>query len=321
MTTWGINAQPAWYLQKDDANRARILKAAVDLGATTVRVGAPWASIQTSASGPSWSILDRMMGAVEDAGLEPYFTLTEPRASVGKFLGWFGGRYATTAEFAQCCASIVKRYPQIRYFEVGNEVNSKLHAFDAKPYAVNYVPLLNAAYDAMHAVRDVQVVAGGLGVGDAEVNDWKDPAAFVQDLYTAHARFDVLSHHPYPINIQKWGWPAVMDVVNADQVTKIEDVRKVMVENHDEAKSIIVSETGLDSVRWTEAQQAEKYPALLGYLDSLPYVSAVFVQSIVDWPWKNRGSANKEQNWGLTRVDGSEKPAFGVVRDIMKGRK
>ena len=317
MTTWGINAQPAWYLQKDDANRARILKAAVDLGATTVRVGAPWASIQTSASGPSWSILDRMMGAVEDAGLEPYFTLTEPRATVGKFLGWFGGYSATAAQFGQCCADIVKRYPQIRYFEVGNEVNSVLHAFDSKPTVDGYVPLLNSAYDAIDGLATV--VAGGLAVGDDRAFGWKDPVPFVRGLYASGAKFDALSYHPYPINLLKSGWPAESDVANATQVRKIETIRKIMVESGDEAKSIIVSETGLDSVRWTEEQQAEKYPALLGYLDSLPYVSAVFVQSIVDWPWKNRGTANKEQNWGLTRVDGSEKPAFAVVRDIMKG--
>ena len=59
--------------------------------------------------------------------------------------------------------------------------------------------LLNPAYAALHAVSSANVVAGGVTSPRATATGL-DPVAFMRGMRAAHAKLDVYSHHPYPLN-------------------------------------------------------------------------------------------------------------------------
>jgi hypothetical protein len=117
---------------------------------------------------------------------------------------WANGRRApntvprskwTLAAFA---AAAAKRYPWIRMWEVWNEPNLRTFLRPNSPQL--YVTrLLNPTVAALHRVRRGMKVAGG-ATSPRRTPSGMAPIQFMRGMRAAHARFDVYSHHPYPVS-------------------------------------------------------------------------------------------------------------------------
>lgn len=117
---------------------------------------------------------------------------------------WANGRHApnviprskwTLPAFAVATA---KRYPWIRMWEIWNEPNLRTFLRPNSPRL--YVTLLlNPTVAALHHVRRGMRVAGG-ATSPRRTPSGMGPVQFMRGMSAARARFDVYSHHPYPVS-------------------------------------------------------------------------------------------------------------------------
>ena len=121
--------------------------------------------------------------------------------------------------------------------------------------------------------------------------------------------FDHVGVHPYsyparPTDESTGAW---------NTFVRLPAVREVMVDNGDTDTSIWITEygapTGSSQVAVTEQEQAESLIEALGQARAWPWVDAFFVYNLRD----QGDPADPEQNFGLIRADGSEKPAYRAL--------
>jgi hypothetical protein len=91
-----------------------------------------------------------------------------------------------------------KRYPWIRRWEIWNEPNLRTFLRPNSP-RLYVTRLLNPTVAALHSVQRGITVAGG-ATSPRRTPSGMAPIAFMRGMRAAHARFDVYSHHPYPVS-------------------------------------------------------------------------------------------------------------------------
>jgi hypothetical protein len=289
--------------------------------------------------------LDRSMPAADRAGMRIVFDVFPLEATA------FGTDAGTrSALFSAYLQTLARRYPQVTDFIVGNEPNE---AYFWQPQfgpsgeqlsGAAFARLLASAYDALKAVNPaIRVIAAG---PSNEGNDRSStsPVRFLKalgDAYRASGRqaplMDALGFHVYPRTntdpaSKPYGWPnaggadlarlkqAVWDAFQGTpQPTFAEgpaasDVGlKLVIDEF--AWQVAIGPglagryTGAENVPTiSEAEQADRYRQLIGMLSCDPAVSDVMVFHLVD-----ESDLARFQS-GLLRVDLSERPAYGAVR-------
>ncbi len=243
-----------WYhdLSSDAANQveAARMRAA---GARIARVYLNWSSVAPTGSelptgfqprDPAdpqyrWQSLDLQIQTLSAAGLQPMLQiLSAPAWAEGGPRGPFAaGTYKPSATaLADFLTAATKRYsgsfeglPRVRYWEVWNEPNLSIYLspqIESKgksPVSLHYRAMLNAAYDAIHAVHaDNVVIAGDTSpYGDPIANISRTPPLdFLEQVVCikerrvvdkrtgkvkilfrskckSRAKFDVWAQHPY----------------------------------------------------------------------------------------------------------------------------
>jgi hypothetical protein len=117
---------------------------------------------------------------------------------------WANGRHAPNFvargkfALANFAAAAAKRYPWVRMWEVWNEPNLRTFLRPNSP-RVYVTRLLNPTVAALHGVRRGMRVAGG-ATSPRRTPSGMGPVQFMRGMRAAHARFDVYSHHPYPVS-------------------------------------------------------------------------------------------------------------------------
>jgi hypothetical protein len=117
---------------------------------------------------------------------------------------WANGRrgpnVAPTSKWALPSFSVAaaKRYPWVRMWEIWNEPNLRTFLRPNSP-RVYVTRLLNPTVAALHRVRRGMKVAGG-ATSPRRTPSGMAPIPFMRGMRAAHARFDVYSHHPYPVS-------------------------------------------------------------------------------------------------------------------------
>lgn len=186
-----------------------------------------------------WQKLDVQIQTLSAAGLEPMLQiLSAPEWAEGGSRGQFaaGTFKPSSAALADFLSAAAKRYngsfeslPRVRYWEVWNEPNlstylsPQIEGKGKSPAALRYRVMLNAAYDAIHAVHTDNVVIGGetSPYGDPYTNIWRTPPLdFLERLVCikerrvvdkrtgkvkilflskckSRTKFDVWAQHPY----------------------------------------------------------------------------------------------------------------------------
>lgn len=196
--------------QADTAQAARWTGLAQAAGLDTIRITAQWTRGQTAlAPGRATEIGNAVAAAKADGirvilSLYPYGSSQTPLTD------------ADRGDFAAWAADVVRRFPYVHDFVVGNEPN--LNRFWMPQFAADgsdaaapaYEALLAQTYDAIKAVHAHSTVYGGAlaprGIDrPGSGRDTHSPTQFILDLgaaYRASGRqvpiMDAFSFHPYP---------------------------------------------------------------------------------------------------------------------------
>jgi hypothetical protein len=191
-------------------------KAAMDeaklAGLDAIRMTATWKTGQRTLPASEQTALTNAIAAAQFSGIRVILSLYPYGSSVTPLTA------AAQDDFAAFAASVVKQYPYVHDFIVGNEPN--LNRFWLPQFgpngedvaAVSFEQLLATTYDAIKAVRPHSTVYGvALSPRGADNPVGKrpthSPTAFIADLgaaYRASGRdkpiMDAFAFHPYPEN-------------------------------------------------------------------------------------------------------------------------
>ncbi|GAB05999.1 hypothetical protein GII30_04265 [Gordonia amarae] len=310
-------AEGGTLLTKSPATLDRDFAAARRLGMTWVRVEINWRIVENRRGRYDWRNVDKVVGSARRHGLSVLglVTFAPPWAAdpAGAFLP--GSRPKDTAAFGRFAGIAAGRYARsISTWEVWNEPNLPLF-FSPRPDTGIYGRVLRAAYPAIKAARPgATVLSAGLSVAN-DTAATIAPRTFVRRLYDQGLRryFDGIALHPYTFPYT----PATDPNGNWADIT---EVRSVMLARGDAGKKIWITEfgapTGTAADAVSPARQAVILREAITTARRLPYVAQpFFVYTIRD---TGPNAANREDNFGLLRANGSQKPAAAQVRRLTR---
>ncbi|MBX4211633.1 MAG: cellulase family glycosylhydrolase [Candidatus Yanofskybacteria bacterium] len=205
------------------------------------------------------------------------------------------------SDFATFIYMTVKRYPDVKYWQIWNEPNNPVF-WRGHPRADQYVAMLKEAYDAVkRANPNAQVVFGGLSLNDQE---------YMEKIYEFGGKsyFDIMAVHPY----------------NPSQAPsqylefEMKKLKQFMENRNDGQKEIWITEIGWPTSTGgiSEKMQAQYIEETYKIAGNLGFIGAVFWQTIADCTG-DFDKAVDEENYGLFRSDWSPKPGVQKYRDIV----
>jgi hypothetical protein len=314
------------------------LHAMSDLGVTWVRYDFDWSLIQPQDSGHySWQKYDELVSLSSKYHMHVLGILdfTPAWARVSDCDNSHCAPSSTDA-FARFASETVKRYgPRgVSAWEVWNEPNSK-DFWQPKADVARYTALLKSTSSAIRAAdTKAYVLTGGLSPQATDGESYT-PTDFLRGVYHGggQAYFDGVADHPYTFPLS----PASDEDHAWNQMAKNSDgLRAIMVGNGDGAKKIWITEFGaptggpgpestladpnLDAqpYRVDEALQAKILSDAVKLYSGYDWAGPFFVYS-----YQDAGATNdtNENFFGLTRYDGSHKPAYDVYRSAIDSLK
>jgi hypothetical protein len=235
-------------------------------GVDSIRVPVSWGSVQPERGNEwDWSDADALIGAAAAARLNvlPFLSTapgwavpTDRRFGSPKFLPVRSGRQRSG--WSRFVTEAIHRYgpngafwrenPQlpvrpIRLWQVWNEPNFKY--FVAQPNPAEYGKLVNLTYAAVKAADPgAKLILGGLFARPIEATFHVRPpqayfaSTFLEQLYAStpgiKSKFQGVALHPYT-----GSWKNLPG--------RIEEVRRVLVANHDAGKDLYITEMGWSS--------------------------------------------------------------------------
>ena len=314
----------------NDAELARELDSMVAAGGAYVRFDVPWSALEPNAPTLSlagvevrtfdWPRMDRLINAAHARGLQvvalPAYTpaWARPAGTTDKHPPNDPQRFATFVQAA------VKRYaPQgVKVWEIWNEPNLSIF-WSPKPDPVGYTTLLKATATAIRAADpSVTIMTAGLApASDAADGTQVAPVTFIESIYAHGGKgsFDAVGMHPY-------SYPArPLDPTTAtwNPFYRLPLVYDVMVANGDGAKKIWATEygapTGTGSQAVSEAEQAAMVTDAYNGINQWPWTGPLLWYS-----HRNLGGdpADREQNFGIRRLDFTAKPALSTYTETMQ---
>jgi len=201
-----VGEQADYSFAKLEMDKARLA------GLDTVRLTQTWSRGERALGPNDRLLLGNAIEAAQFTGLRVIVSIYPFGSSVTPLTD------TDRADFAAFAADVVKRYPSVRDFIVGNEPNlnrfwmPQFNPDGSDAAAPAYEQLLAQTYDAIKAVRAHTTVYGGAlaprGVDKPGTGrDTHSPTAFIADLgaaYKASGRqvpiMDAFTFHPYPEN-------------------------------------------------------------------------------------------------------------------------
>jgi polysaccharide biosynthesis protein PslG len=234
-------------------------------GIGSVRWPISWATVQpTRKSGFNWSSVDPAVAAAARRGLTilPFIYGTprwiapkettmpvlggKARRAWQEFVTAAVDRYGPNGEFwnehapSQAAVNYVPAVPRpmpVRTWQVWNEANFFYFAYPVSPS--RYAQLLRLTYTTIKAADpSAKVMLSGLfGNPDQSGKRAMDAADFLAKLYKVRGirrYFDAVALHPYAFHVE-------------DLEALTEEVREVVVENHDAATALYITEMGWGS--------------------------------------------------------------------------
>jgi polysaccharide biosynthesis protein PslG len=319
--TIGIVANTAgWRL-----NAGQLQDKVMQTGVKWLREELDWSDVETSPGQYDWSNYDALYTAASQRGLHilPLVMATPT---------WAGPSIQTPptdpTAYANFVATVVKRYgPGGAFWAAHPELvpapSSQVELWNEPWYQPNttaamYAHLVAAAGAAAHAANPaVQVLLADdistQTVGGKEMS-WTD--AMYAAVPNLNQFFDIVAVHPYGATLT-----AKTDDVYGRFRMVMEDIRSDLVAHGAADKPFWLTEIGWSTCVngqagrcFSEADQATLLSQLFTLVHTTysGYVRGVFVYHYNDFP--GAAASDPEGHFGLTRADGSPKPAYAVFQ-------
>lgn len=297
------------YESADELNRDLSLIAAT--GAKWLRFDVAWAEVEKVQGAYDWEMVDRVVGAAKQRGLRLLATLAytpewaRPPGTDDKTAPTTDEQRAAYGVFAQ---SATARYLlDIDAWELWNEQNI-VQFWAPKPDARSYVALAHQASVGIRSVDpDAVILLGGLAPAQDGATS-SSPMTYLRAVYDAGIAPDItaVAIHPY-------AFPRG-PLASSNLFQQLPELHDVMREHGDEAKQIWATEYGAPTggpsdQRVTEAQQAQFVVDAFNQAAEWPWMGPLFWYSHRD---KGTNPGDREDHFGLWRVDFSTKPAYDV---------
>ena len=282
-----------------------------DIGYRVVGMTVPWDE-GTAIDAKEKAFLDRAVPCAVSRKLRVVLALYPRRAAS------VGTSAAARADFAAFAAGVVRAYPQVTDFVIGNEPNQNRFWQPQAGVGAAYEAVLADAYDAIKAVRRKARVLGfaisgrGNDRPHSPSNASTSPVQFVHDAaaaYRASGRkrplMDAFAFHPYPADntysyARRFLWPnaGAADLARVKQalwdgfhgtaqpmtpICLCETGTQTALDGHEAAY------TGTENVPVVSAAvQAAYYARLAGLAACDPAVEALLLYPLVDDPQLDR---------------------------------
>jgi polysaccharide biosynthesis protein PslG len=319
---YGIQAFLWWHTETDDFIGTRDADLVRDMGFKWLKQQMGWRDISPLQRGQyDWTRPDNIVKIARERGLkllvridhQPSWAQADPTLSITN------GPPSDPALFGEFCGAMAERYRgQIGAYEVWNEPNLAREWGNQTPDPAAYVALLKACYLAIkQADPKAIVISAGMAPTDRDDDVSMPDIKFYQAFYQAGgaAYSDLLGvHAPGYMNPPERS----PDDTEADTFLQsrvwtfrhVEDVRAVMVANHDADKQIAITEMGWTSdevhqadYAWyavTEAQKADYLVRAYQYAQAhwQPWIGLMSAIYISNPEW---GPDNEQYWWAITR--------------------
>ncbi|MFC7527339.1 cellulase family glycosylhydrolase [Actinoplanes sp. GCM10030250] len=306
-TVAGLAFPGSGILYKPAAVAESMLDRTTALGAGWVRFDAAFAEMSPERGTIKWSGLDRLVQAARDRGLKVLLAIgTTPSWARPAGTDWNHGPVdeAGRATFRAFAVEAATRYRgKVAAYEIWNEPNLG-GSWNPQPSPAAYLSLLSTTSAGIRSADpDADVISGGTGPSEPGEKAL-EPLPWYRALYAGGLRsmIDGVAVHPWPHS----------DRVDVGEMAQSFEIRKVMDANGDATKLIWGTETGVPTAgaySITESAQAAVIPKLYDRWNALPHHGPLFYYTLTD-----NGGTNREDAFGLLRVNGSEKPAFGTLK-------
>jgi hypothetical protein len=297
------------------------------LGVQVLQIELSWAQTAPTAPGdptnpadPAYRwprALDDAVGEASQYGIQVAVMVrgTPPWANGGRDPSWAPDDPASYAAFLQTASH---RYPTVHYWMIWGEItrpgNFNPMPADSPVGPQRYALLLEAAYGALKAVNQGNVVIGGMTYTVGQVGT-PDVIRWMRLPDGAPPRMDCWGHNPYSTRYPNLSLPPF-----APRIRDISDMDTLHGElvrayrGHGSVPKLWLSEFGISSDRpnrafnfyVSRAVQAQWVSAAFRLADSVPYVAGLGWYDMVDEPASIAGNVTE----GLMTAEGTPKPAF-----------
>ena len=315
----GIHSDLMWNL--DDAFRHRAIDETKNLRAEVARVALMWTWIEFTRGHQDWTVPDRVIQGLVDAGVEPllvvfgspawatgvgaggdpYFYLQVP-TDPAAFQLWVGGYRDFVAEAARHYQGRVTKW------ELWNEPNDR---FFWRPgpridqYAAWFAAVRQAITD---EDPNAEIASGGLNQLVVSYPGNISGRAFLQGLYSSRVLPDIVAIHPY----SNQGQSPDQHVAGAQNFDDIDSILQVMAANGQGHRKLWVTEWGWSTAQVTESQQASYLARSLSLLTTR-YATSVWAATY----FSEYDTA--PYSFGLFTAGWAPRPAAVSFRQILEG--
>ena len=308
-------AGSAYYTGFDSTAVENIVAGVKAAGGSRLRVAAWWGEFEPTTRGSyDWAGLDRILSLCQSYDIEPVVTI------VGNPIPAYSS--VTLTDFANACAALATRYGaqgngQLRNYQIWNEPN---HSSPAVPYfgtvafgAAGYTSMLIAASEAIRAADTGAFIISAALMSTVNFSTTDiSPSTFLTSLYDFGAKdaFDAVGFNWYSIEPDFSGYE--IPTVEQAFYKELLACRDIMVANGDNAKSVWVTEFGVD--RLTVPNAVTRGEILAGQIDLMSRHD--WIGCWLAYNWRDSGSGgSREEMYGLVGFTSytPQNPAYDLV--------
>ncbi|MEO6457917.1 MAG: plastocyanin/azurin family copper-binding protein [Chloroflexia bacterium] len=313
-----------------------------EIGAKWVLHQLSWYQIEFEKGKYRWDKIDRAVDEMSKAGINIVLHPVHSPLWASKAAP---GYPDDPADFGKFMSIVAARYKgKVAGYQIWNEPNL-LRESGQYVSASRYAGLLKAGYTGIKEVDPNAVVIAGALTPNGKNNAFEavDDVIFLKRLYAYNSGelkgyFDVLGAHPgSTANPPDTLWPdnpgpgPGWTTHGSFYFRRIEQIRRVMVENGDAEKQIWLTEFG-----WMSMQRPPlgfEFAAQVTEQEQAEYIARAYRMSRERYPWMgpmflfqlNMAFPNvapdptdERIGWGLLRRDGSKRPSFAAVQEYAR---
>jgi LysM repeat protein len=296
-----------------------------EAGFTLVRQGFPWREMEVGKGIFDWGVADRVVEALDGFSIiavvdsPPSWAQTEGSANSPP------DNYRDLGDFLYALAS---RYRgRIRAYQIWREPN--LASQWGHPNAAEYVALLRVAYLNIKAADpEALVISAGLAPTESGLPVAIPDDLFLRQIYQMGGRryFDLLGvkalgfKAPPEVSPEQVAQSPLWGGQRSFSFRRVEDLRRIMVENGDEAKKVVITEFGwsADKHRWNAVTEEEQADYLVRAYSWARENWSGWATMMVAPPLADPGWRESDEGYFLTYPDGSLRSVYEALRAMQK---